>query len=218
MGTAIAYLASSLWLAVWPHVPTRSVGQGDRRLQVEVHLLDQSYCRGDDELFVASLRFKAVFVNVLREKIILARQVENPLTQRVAAINERGGVGELEYEFSWTPVYLTEHGQSFAAKPDSERFVVLEPGDSYETAVQAGVMVRQEGAVTLSSDAIAIGTSHYLQLNVPTWPYVPMPTAQLEGLRERWAPYGYLATEPAMSEWVRIAIPEDASPEDCEED
>jgi hypothetical protein len=69
----------------------------EKLLTAHVEFLNQSYCREDDESFVASLNLKLQLINTSRHSVILSRNIEPPSIVRAARDLQSGEKGNLPF-------------------------------------------------------------------------------------------------------------------------
>jgi hypothetical protein len=184
--------------------PSGQVDQ-EKDLSVTGEVANQTYCHSDSNSFDVQMVVELRFTNTSKEPVILPREIKSPEIIRVSKNVEAAKEGIFEYdpnmdEFARPPRHLPKFGPS----PDSERFVVLEPGETYRARVVSGVVaaVNPSGGRGL----LAAG-AHVLQLGISTWPYPNRPK-EIHKLRAEWHRIGHLETDTVYSDFFPLNIPE----------
>jgi len=184
----------------------------DSDLTVNLKIISQKYCHNDNVSFSVLMEVRLRFTNKSNNPVILSRWIINPLIVRVAKTPDLGSFGVFEDN----AIYEGEVGKPyphFGGHPDAKKFIVLSPGDSYDTIVQSGVVgknspIPEYGMVTKGT--------HYLQLGISTWAYLTSPREKSD-LASAWSHFGKLATGIVYSEYVPFVIPENFSNPRCNE-
>ena len=94
--------------------------------------------------------------------------------------------------------------------PSPKLFVILAPGQSFETTVKTGVFAATDTAEANGKNGLLAKGSYVLQVGIHTWPYDwPDFTAKMDArkLKMRWAKYGELATGLVYSDFAPLTIP-----------
>jgi hypothetical protein len=172
----------------------------EKLLTAHVKVVNQSYCHVDDESFVASLNLRLQFINSSGYPVILSRKIEPPPIVRVARDLQSGEKGNFlfvpEVHFA---VAELPNGPSFGDAPDTKLFVLLAPGEKFETLVSANVFGANDASI------------YILQVGVYTWPYewpyFDVKTNSQE-LKQRWVKYGDLSTGFVYSDFAPLTLPE----------
>jgi len=187
----------------------------DRRaadlVTVHARVLHQSYCHVDDEAFTAFLDLSLEFTNSSSKPVILARKIEAPII-RVARNVEAGQ----RNEFLYAPdphfaVATLPNAPPFGEKPAPKAFVILPPGESFETAIQSGVIGANDAAVATKGSGLLAKGSYVLQLGLITWPYQwPWFSSNTkpEELIPRWSKWGNLVIGLVYSNFTPFTLPE----------
>jgi len=184
----------------------------EKLLAAHVEVVNQSYCHVDDESFVASLNLRLQFVNTSGHPLILSRKIEPPPIVRAARDLQSGERGD----FLFAPeghfaVAELPNGPSFGNAPDAKLFVLLAPGEKFETLVPAGVFGANDAAKNKKGNGLLAKGSYVLQVGVYTWPYewpyFDAKTSSQE-LKQRWIKYGDLATGLVYSDFAPFTLPE----------
>jgi hypothetical protein len=177
-----------------------------------VEVVNQSYCHVDDESFVALLNLRLQLTNSSGHPVILSRQIEDPPIVRAARDLQSGEKGD----FLFAPdVHFTvadlPNGPSFGDAPNPKLFVLLAPGEKFETLVQANVFGANDAAKSKKGNGLLAKGSYLLQVGIYTWPYewpyFDVKTNSQE-LKQRWMKYGDLATGLVYSDFARFTLPE----------
>lgn len=189
--------------------------QFDNRIENEVSLrievVGQSYCHVDDESFSARLGLRLRFTNSSDHSVILARKLVPPEVVRVARDADAGHKGDFLY--APNPDYFVNklpNAPRFGDAPDPKLFVVLSPGESFETVGTSGVFGANDVAKAHRGGLLAKG-SYVLQVGVTTWPYDwPNYTSKVtsQELRKRWLKYGNLVAGLVYSNFAQFNLPE----------
>jgi len=83
----------------------------------------------------------------------------------------------------------------FGQAPDPKLFILLSPGESFETLIHTGVFGAYDGAKVTAGNGLLPKGSYLLQVGVPTWPYEwPYFGSKndTQELKQRWSKYGDL--------------------------
>jgi len=96
----------------------------------------------------------------------------------------------MDGDFLYSPdahFYVAElpNSPSFGDVPDSNLFVILAAGKSFETIVHSGVLGAKGGANDTTVHGLLSKGSYVLQVGVPTWPYRWVAIFQQRGGRSR---------------------------------
>ena len=169
-------------------------------------------CHVDDESFVASLNLRLQFINSSGHPVILSRKIEAPPIVRAARDLQSGETGNFLYapEVHFTVGELP-NGPLFGDEPDIKLFVLLAPGEKFETLVPANVFGANDATKTKKGNGLLAKGSYMLQVGVYTWPYewpyFDVKTNSQE-LKLRWIKYGDLATGLVYSDFAPFTLPE----------
>ena len=175
-------------------------------------MIAQSYCHVDDESFSAFLDLRLRFTNISDHAVILSRRIESPVIVRAARDAQAGKDGDFLYSPD-AHFYVAElpNSPSFGDVPDSNLFVILAAGKSFETIVHSGVLGAKGGANDTTVHGLLSKGSYVLQVGVSTWPY-RWPYFNREEdvheLRKRWIRYGELSNELVFSDFAPFTLPE----------
>jgi hypothetical protein len=182
----------------------------EKLLAVHVDVVNQSYCHVDDESFVAFLNLRLQFINSSDHAVILSRKIEPPPIVRAARDVQSGEKGEFLFapEAHFTVGRLPK-SHSFGDVPDTKLFVLLAPGEKFETVVSANVFGANEA--TKNKKGLLAKGSYVLQVGAYTWPYewpfLDAKTSSQE-LKQRWIKYGDLATGVVYSDFASFTLPQ----------
>jgi hypothetical protein len=186
---------------------SRKAAPAQASLRLTIKVLDMKYCPGDAELDSLVMRVKFSYRNVGTQAIILykgSNVISRIMVRRSA---DRNDALELNSLIS----YVTD-GQTaaFTQKDPPNAFVVLASAETFETETFTRLFVVKGDARPIQG-AITSGT-HFLQLEVPTWP-----SAKAEALRLRriWKRSGFLWYVPITSAPVRFDVPRERAVETC---
>lgn len=182
----------------------------EKLLTAHVEVVNQTYCHVDDESFVASLNLRLQLINSSGDPVILSRKIEPPPIVRAARDLQSGESGvfmfapEGHFAVAELPI-----GPSFGDAPDIRLFVLLAPGEKFETLVPANVFGANDA--TKASKGLLAKGRYVLQVGVYTWPYewpyFDVKTDSQE-LKHRWIKYGDLATGVVYSDFAPFTLPE----------
>lgn len=184
----------------------------EKLLAVHAEVVKQSYCHVDNESFVASLSVRLQFINSSGHPVILARKIEPPPIVRAARDLQSGENGD----FLFAPkvhfaVADLPKGPSFGDAPDINLFVLLAPGETFETLVPVSVFGANDAARAKKGNGLLARGSYVLQVGVYTWPYewpyFDVRTNSRE-VKQRWIKYGDLATGVVYSDFAPFMLPE----------
>lgn len=188
-------------------------------LTVHIEVVQQSYCKDDDEAFTASLDLKIRFTNSSRRSVILSRKIESPPVVRVALNAEAAKRSEFIYapdeHFTVTSLPNAPH---FGQAPDPKLFIRLSPGESFETVVKTGVFGAYDARTATAGNGLLPKGSYLLQVGVPTWPY-EWPYFNYKNdpqeLKQRWSKYGDLVTGLVYTDFAPFTIPQQLKNPQC---
>jgi hypothetical protein len=184
----------------------------EKLLTTHMEVVNQSYCHVDDESFVASLNLRLQFINSSGHPVILSRKIEAPPIVRAARDLQSGETGNFLYapEVHFTVGELP-NGPLFGDEPDIKLFVLLAPGEKFETLVPANVFGANDATKTKKGNGLLAKGSYMLQVGVYTWPYewpyFDVKTNSQE-LKQSWIKYGDLATGLVYSDFAPFTLPE----------
>jgi hypothetical protein len=184
----------------------------EKLLAVHGEVVKQSYCHVDDESFVASLNVRLQFRNSSEHPVILSRKIEPPPIVRAARDLQSGKRGDFLFApDAHSTVAELPNGPVFGDAPDMKLFVVLAPGEKFETTVRTGVFGADDAATVKSGNGLLAKGSYVLQVGISTWPYewpyFKVKTSAQE-LKQRWIKYGDLATGVVYSDFAPFMLPE----------
>ena len=173
--------------------PTKQAGD---LLRAHIDVVKQRYCRDDDEAFTASLDLRIRFTNSAGRPVILSRKIEPPPVVRVAVNADAAKKGTFIYapDAHFTVASLP-NSPHFGQAPDPKLFILLSPGESFETLIHTGVFGAYDGAKVTAGNGLLPKGSYLLQVGVPTWPYEwPYFGSKndTQELKQRWSKYGDL--------------------------
>jgi hypothetical protein len=144
----------------------------EKLLAVHAEVVKQSYCHVDDESFVASLNVRLQFRNSSEHPVILSRKIEPPPIVRAARDLKSGENGDFLFASDiHSTVAELPNGPVFGDAPDMQLFVVLAPGEKFETTVRTGVFGADDAAKNKSGNGLLAKGSYVLQVGISTWPY-----------------------------------------------
>ena len=181
-------------------------------LTAQIQVIRQSYCHVDDESFAANLKLRLTFTNNSEHVVILSRKIESPTIVRVALSAEAGK----KDDFVCSPdahstVAALPKGPRFGATPNPKLFILLSPGEKFETEVPAAVFGASEAGTVKSRNGLLAKGNYVLQVGVHTWPY-GWPYFSVEtnaqDIRQRWIKYGDLAVGTVYSNFAPFTLPE----------
>lgn len=182
-----------------------AAAEGEPALELTTDVVNQRYCVGDADLDGVRLRVKLQYRNVSNRPIILHKSS----TTVHGVIVRMSPDGEIESNarlsvYSTGPWKLSEASLK-------KTFVILQPGERYETETVAGIFVTRKEATHIQG-AVNAG-DHYLQLMIGTWGGTP----EVESvLRRKWQSYGLLWTDSITSKPMRFTIAKKRMLRDCQ--
>jgi hypothetical protein len=181
-------------------------------LTAQIQVIRQSYCHVDDESFAANLKLRLTFTNNSEHVVILSRKIESPTIVRVALSAEAGKKDDFVYSpDAHSTVAALPKGPRFGATPNPKLFILLSPGEKFETEVPAAVFGASEAGTVKSRNGLLAKGNYVLQVGVHTWPY-GWPYFSVEtnaqDIRQRWIKYGDLAVGTVYSNFAPFTLPE----------
>jgi len=184
----------------------------EKLLAAHIEVVNQTYCHVDDESFDAHLDLRLQFINSSARPVILSRKIEPPYVVRVARDPQAGAKGDFLYApEDHFAVAEFPSGPSFGDAPDTKLFVLLAPGEKFETLVPTSVVGADDAAKVKKGKGLLAKGSYFLQVGVYTWPYewpyFDVKTTSQE-LKQRWIKYGDLATGLVYSDFAPFTLPD----------
>jgi hypothetical protein len=186
--------------------------QASASLPAQIQVIRQSFCHLDDESFAANLKLRLMLTNNSEHVAILSRKIEPPTIVRVALTAEAGKNGNFVYSPDvHSTVAELPKGPRFGATPNAKLFILLSPGEKFETEVPVAVFGASETGTVKSGNGLLAKGSYVLQVGVHTWPY-EWPYFSVEtsaqDIRQRWMKYGDLAVGTVYSNFAPFTLPE----------
>lgn len=175
------------------HVPDMVKAADKPELRLTSEVISQRYCEGDVELDALALELKLLYENVGSQTLILYKGSDQIVQVIVSRSHEDAvaGKNELNSTLSW---YTDGSERRVDESSLRKAFVILSPGDVYETKTEARVFVTREGVGQIVG---AVGDGeHHLQVTIPTW-YGSQQLA--DTLRKKWQRGGFLWTNSNTS-------------------
>lgn len=183
--------------SIWAFLQQQSKAQPNSAVKLTTSIIEQSYCTNGDVRL--SLRFR--YTNTGNEPIILPRySFEFP--RYTVSRNEKEAARH-HYELDAHAFFDTIVDQPFPTRgrvPPPGRFVVLEPGQSYEVDTRpsgADLVIRNSSVRRLRNG------DHVLQISVMTW---SEPIDLAEELTVAWREYGILWWQGVTSQPMPFKI------------
>jgi hypothetical protein len=181
-------------------------------LRTTAVLLDQSYCVGDIDLFRVDLSLRLRFENQTDQKLILDKGV-GTLYYRIGVARNREGLAAKKFEshpmIDWFFSDKDPIPKDADPKSPDASFVILSPGDSFETARTASVFAQYDGKKTVAG-TIPSGP-HVLQMELSSWTRPGEP----EEFFRKWNPFGRLVTEVLKTEPIEFRVPSNPKVNEC---
>jgi hypothetical protein len=209
---AVTSCAAAVLLAVSGMAFGEAVGaewpgrQEAAELHVSARLFSVSYCGSDPVAEPVCLTLAVEARNVSPDNVILARHPAAGLPI-VAESAEAGDAGVIEQAWESGDVFGTGRDLFPGARPDPESFVVVRPGESYQTMVNTCAIVGRTGA---QKDVGGMREGHpYVLKTYLDWasPYYETTDAEAERDRDRWRGFGRLILEISRIGWIPFDVP-----------
>ena len=207
----VPLIVSLMLLARW------SVGQGDtapaareKLLSLSVKQLGEQHCQSYPDAFSVALRLGSRLRNESSEKIIVARNLGSPFHASVSTSSEELKQGHFVYDPSVLEVSNQNPSPSekFEERPDFARFVILDPGDEFETETWAHVIADLTTSQRPSANYGPTAGQYFMQVQLRTWPYAATEESEMRRIEETWRPWGILFTAAIKSRPFPITLPE----------
>jgi hypothetical protein len=193
------------------------VPQSDRdgqSIKAIPELVGTRYCHGDAEVYSVWLKLRMKYVNRTHKTLMLDKEIGKAwYGVKVARNLEELAAGKYEYNpnIDW---FFSDKDklpdQSKGDSPSSD-FVVLAPGKSFMSEINATVFAQYENPKNFSG-SIRSGV-HVLQLDLSAWNH----PGEAEVFAESWSKFGELVTGVVKTEPLELRIPSNPKVEEkCE--
>lgn len=170
-----------------------------RQLRLDAGIVSQERCANGSLKMALTLRYS----NTGSEPIILFKY-SGSITNYYVSKNVRDAAAGNNEQTVRASIFPTKLDLPVGgAEPDKDFFVVLQPGDTYETRTDTYVDTTDNDSKPLRAG------EHVLQVKVLTW-YWHRDSTLLDDLRRRWKDIGYLWTRAVTSSPTAFRIEGDA--------
>lgn len=169
-------------------------------------LIGTRYCYGDAEVFSVWLKLRMKYVNRSDRTVILDKQIGKAWYGiKVARTLEDLSAGRYEYNpnidwFFSDKDNLPERPNKKSPGPD---FIVLSPGQTFESEVNTGVFAQYENPKNFAG-SIRSGV-HVFQMELSAWNH----PGKASEFAKSWRKFGDLVTGAIETEPLEIRIPSD---------
>ncbi len=181
-------------------------------LELTASPLSNRYCEGDAEVFVSQITLQLNFRNSSGVPVILDKK-SVLIVRHVAARTADGALrGDYEYELDLEYMWPNDMWpqKPYIGRRPSGRFVVLQPGQAYDSKTLVAVVVRRSGMGEIAG-TVPPG-DHFLQVKVATWLHGD---ELAERIAKRWSKYGFLHSEQVLSRPMAFSVEEPNRLERC---
>jgi hypothetical protein len=196
----------SLFLVGWLLVSSEALSPAanDQPLKVLPTLLSERYCYGDAEVFSVWLKLRMQYINQSDRTLILDKQIGQAWYGVTVARTMEDLVAQ-KYEYNpnidWIITDEDKRPPRPSPTPPSKDFVILAPGQSFESETDASVMAQYGNAKQI------VGTvqpgSHIFQMELSAWSH----PGNASEFKRRWSRVGQLVTEEIDTEPLEIRVP-----------
>ena len=169
-------------------------------------LVGTRYCYGDAEVYSVWLKLRMKYVNRTEKTLILDKEIGKAWYGEKVALNLDDLVAK-KYEYNPNVDWFFSGKDKLPSKPNSDSpssdFVVLAPGETFVSEINATVVAQYENPKNFSGSIRA--EVHVLQLELSAWNH-PGESALFA---ESWRKFGELVTGVVKTEPLDIRIPSD---------
>lgn len=190
-----------------PSVPTRD----DQPLGAVPEVAGTRYCYGDAEVFSVWLKLRVKYVNRTDKTLILDREIGKAwYSEKVARNLEDLAAAKYEYNpnidwFNTDKDKLPHKPKTDSPSPD---FVVLPPGQTFESEINASVVVQYENPKNFVG-SIRPGI-HVFQMELSAWNH----PGEASEYAKSWRKFGQLVMGVVKTEPLEIRIPSNPNVEE----
>lgn len=179
-------------------------------LQLTTTVISHRYCGVGTDVDALQLNLRLRYTNTGRQKLILYKG--HNLFYQITVSRNAAEAATRKYElFATSALYFDEEPEVIERSTPGRVFVILSPGDTYETERAITIPVIRESIAQVDG-AVAPG-EHVLQLIVSTW-YESKNLA--EKLRQRWQRSGYLWSDGIFSVPMKFSVEKQHSVVTCQ--
>jgi len=190
-----------------PSVPTRD----DQPLGAVPEVVGTRYCYGDAEVFSVWLKLRVKYVNRTDKTLSLDREIGKAwYSEKVARNLEDLAAGKYEHNPNIDWFFTDKDKLPHKPKTDSPSpdFVVLSPGQTFESEINASVVVQYENPKNFVG-SIRPGI-HVFQMELSAWNHPGEPSEYAKS----WRKFGQLVTGVVKTEPLEIRIPSNPNVEE----
>jgi hypothetical protein len=185
----------------------------DQPLKAVSELVGTRYCYGDTEVFSVWLRLRVKYVNRSERTVILDKEIGKAwYGEKVARTLEDLSAGKYEYNpnndwFFSDKDKLPDVPNAQSPSPD---FVILSPGQTFESEINASVVAQYEAPKDFAG-SVRPGV-HVFQMELSAWNH----PGEASEFAKSWRKFGDLVTGVVKTEPLEIRIPSNPNVErDC---
>jgi hypothetical protein len=155
----------------------------------------------EDPIHLLRVWIRVRIENRSSERYILPRLVAPPRGGRVKVQSEP----QRSYEFWGSEIHGPSRTAKFGPQPDSERFVLLAPGEAFETMTTTGVQVDfSSGSIPKT---VKPGDDVLLEVPIEIAPARPISDEAVRALTEGWRRVGKLIAGTVWSGPLHVQVP-----------
>jgi len=185
-------------------VATRLPATQEQPLKAVPELIGTRYCYGDAEVFSVWLKLRVKYVNQSERTVILDKEIGKAWYGiRVARTLEDLSAGK--YEYNPNIDWFFSDKDKLPDKPNAEApsadFVILSPGESFESEINADVIAKYENQKDFPG-SIRPGV-HVFQMELSAWNH----PGEASEFAKSWQKFGDLVTGVIKTEPLEIRIP-----------
>lgn len=171
-------------------------------------IIKQSYCEGDDELDGLNLELRLRYQNAGKQRLILYKGSRYVHHVKVSSsLEDAKSIVEVSSSITW----VTEGEWPVNESSLDSMFVILAPGETYETNTDTRVFVTRKNVRRRIAGSVSPG-DHYLQVTIPTW---DGSQELADSLGEKWRKRGSLWTESVTSLPMKFTVDSHRSVASC---
>lgn len=176
----------------------------DQPLKAVPEVVGTRYCNGDAEVFSVWLKLRVKFVNRSKRAVILDKEIGKAwYREKVARTLEDLHAGKYEYNpnIDWFFSDKDKLPDKPKAKSPSPDFVILSPGQTFESEINTSVVAQYENPKDFAG-SIRPGV-HIFQMELSAWNHPD----EASVFAKSWQKFGDLVTGVIRTEPLEISIP-----------
>lgn len=179
-------------------------GAQDQPLKAVPEVIGTRYCYGDAEVFSVWLKLRVKYVNRSQRTVIFDKEIGKAwYGEKVARTLEDLHAGKYEYNPNIDWFFSDKHKlpAKSNAKSPSPDFVILSPGQTFESEINTSVVAQYESPKDFAG-SIRPGV-HVFQMELSAWNHPDDASA----FAKSWQKFGELLTGVIKTEPLEMSIP-----------